>query len=418
MKNPTCLRTHAAGLGMAVLAVAVGLGTGPAGAATGPEFYKGKTVKYIVATSPGGGYDFYGRLVGKYMEKYLPGSTFVVLNKPGGGHKIGANLIYNSAPNGLTIGIFNTGLIYSQVIGQKGIKFDLAKMSWIGKAASDPRVIMVAAQSPFKSIKDLKTAKTTVKFSSSGVGTSGYNDTQMLGKVLGWNFKQILGYRGTQSELAMRRGEIDAAVGSLSSAELFVKNGYGRLLAVIGGKAMKGVPQLMDVVEGKNAKAIAALIGSQAELARFTAGPPDIPADRLRALRAAYKSSMQDKGLLDQAAKAGRPIDPAYGEEVHDKVRAALNQPPEVVALVREILNVKPASNKVLGTALLSKTPDGRWITFKHGSKTIKAKISGSRTKIKVAGNKAKRKALKVGMICDIDYKPGGRNEPKTIECK
>jgi tripartite-type tricarboxylate transporter receptor subunit TctC len=387
----------------------VGLGAGPALAASGAGFYKGKTVKYIVATSPGGGYDFYGRLIAQYMEKNLPGST---------GHKIGANLIYNSKANGLTIGIFNTGLIYSQVIGQKGIKFDLAKMSWIGKAAADPRVVLVAAQSPFKSIKDLKTAKKTVKFSTSGVGTSGYNDTQMLGKVLGWNFKQILGYRGTQSELAMRRGEIQAAVGSLSSADLFVKNGYGRLLAVIGGKPMKGVPQLIDVVEGKDAKAIAALIGSQADLARFTAGPPDIPADRLGALRAAYKASLEDKTLRAQAAKAGRPIEPAYGEEVRKKVRAALNQPPEVVALVRQILSVKAPSNKVLGTKLLSRTPDGRWITYKHGSKTIKSKISGSRTKIKVNGKKAKRKALKVGMKCDIDYKPGKNNEPKTLECK
>jgi len=418
MKNIIGLRAPATRAVSGVLAMMVGLGAGPALAASGAGFYKGKTVKYIVATSPGGGYDFYGRLIGQYMEKYLPGSTFVVVNKPGGGHKIGANLIYNSKANGLTIGIFNTGLIYSQVIGQPGIKFDLAKMSWIGKAAADPRVVLVAAQSPFKSINDLKTAKKTVKFSTSGVGTSGYNDTQMLGKVLGWNFKQILGYRGNQSELAMRRGEIEAAIGSLSSADLFVKNGYGRLLAVIGGKAMKGVPQLINVVEGKNAKAIAALIGSQADLARFTAGPPDIPADRLGALRAAYKASLQDKTLRAQAAKAHRPIDPAYGEEVHKKVRAALNQPPEVVALVRKILNVKAPSNKVLGAKLLSRTPDGRWITFKHGSKTIKSKISGSRTKIKVASKKAKRKALKVGMKCDIDYKTGKRNEPKTIECK
>lgn len=411
------LRKLALGIGGGAAALVLGLGGPGAEAAGGAGYFKGKTVTYIVATSPGGGYDFYGRLVAKFMQKYLPGSTFVVKNKPGGGHKIGANLIYNSKPNGLTIGIFNTGLIYSQVIGQKGIKFDLSKMSWIGKAASDPRVVMGAVNGGPKTLAELKGPKTW-RFSSSGVGTSGYNDTQMLGKVLGWKYKMILGYRGTQSELAMRRGEIHAAVGSLSSAELFVKNGYGRLLAVIGGKAMKGVPQLMDVVEGREAKAIAALIGSQADLARFTGGPPNIPADRLKALRVAYDKSMADKSLQDQAKRAGRPLDPLSGDEVRKKVRAALNQPPEVVALVRQILNVKAPSNKVLGTKLLTKTPDGRWITFKHGAKTIKAKISGSRTKITVGGNKAKRKALKVGMVCDIDYKPGKRNEPKTIDCK
>ena len=417
MKNLFGLRASIAVTAFGAMAMMVGLGAGPALAASGADFYKGKVVTYVVATSPGGGYDFYGRLVSKYMQKHLPGSTFVVKNKPGGGHIIGANLIYNAKPNGLTIGIFNTGLIYSQVIGKKGIRFDLANMSWIGKAAADPRVVMAAVNGGPKSLAELRGPKVW-KFSSGGVGSSGYNDTQMLAKVLGWKFKMILGYRGTQSELAMRRGEIHVAVGSLSSAGLFVKNGYGRLLTVIGGAPMKGVPQLMDVVQGKDAKAIAALIASQAELARFTAGPPEIPADRLGALRVAYKAALDEKDLRTQAARADRPIVPAYGEEVRRKVRAALNQPPEVIALVRKILSIKAPSNRVLGTKLLTKTPDGRWITFKHGSKTIKSKISGSRTKIKVNGKKAKRKSLKVGMVCDISYKLGKRNEPKTMECK
>jgi hypothetical protein len=228
----------------------------------------------------------------------------------------------------------------------------------------------------------------------------------------------ILGYRGTQSELAMRRGEIHVAVGSLSSGELFVKNGYGRFLAIIGGKPMKEAPQLIDVVEGGDAKAIAALIGSQADLARFTAGPPAIPADRLAALRTAYDKSMADKDLEAQAVKGGRPLDPLGGAEVERKIREALKQPPEVVALVRDILNVKAPTNKAEGTKLLTKSDDGRWITFKHGAKTVKAKISGSRTKITVGAKAAKRKALAVGMVCDIDYKPGANNEPTTIDCK
>lgn len=411
--SDTMLRTGAlaaAGLAFAALPAAPAL-------AAGADYYKGKTVTYIVATSPGGGYDFYGRLVAKHMERHLPGSTFVVVNKPGGGHKIGANLIYHSKPDGQTIGIFNTGLIYSQVIGQKGVRFDLGKMSWVGKAASDPRVVMVAAQSPYKSLNDLQAAKDPVRFSSSGVGTSGYNDTMMLGKVLKWNFKIILGYRGNDSELAMRRGEIEAAVGSLSSAALFVSNGYGRILAQIGGKPEANAPMLAEVVEGKDAKAIAALIGSQAELARFTAGPPAIPADRLEALRAAYKKSFSDPEFAEQAKKADRPIDPLFGDDVTQKVKAALDQPPEVIDLVAQILNTKPPSTKT-ETTLATVSPDGRNITFSHAGKTIKSKVSGSRTKITIGGKPDKRKNLKAGMNCTIDYKAGGANEPKTIDCK
>jgi tripartite-type tricarboxylate transporter receptor subunit TctC len=276
---------------------------------------------------------------------------------------------------------------------------------------------MVAAQTDLKTLEDLRTAKTPVKFSSSGVGSSGYNDTMMLAKGLKWNMKIILGYDGTDSELAMRRGEIDAAVSSLSSADLFAKNGYGRILVQIGGKKNNNWPLLSDVVTDKDAKAIAALIGSQAELARFTAGPPAIPADRTAALRAAYRKAMEDEQIQTQAAKADRPIEPAYGEDVANMVKAALDQSPETIALVSSILNIKPPSNKT-DTKLISVSPDGRNISFMHGKDKIESKVSGSRTKIKVGGSDSNRKALKAGMECTIDYKPGGKNEPKTIDCK
>lgn len=387
-----------------------------ASAADGAAFYKGKTVTYVVATGAGGGYDFYGRLVSKYMQKYLPGSTFVVKNVPGAGHIIGANQIANSKPTGQTIGIFNTGLIFAQLLGRKGVKFDLTKMTWIGKAATDPRVIMVAAQTSIKTLDDLKTAKTPVRFATAGVGSSAYNDTMMLAKAMGWNMKMIFGYDGTDAELAMRRGEIDASLGSLSSATLFVNNGYGRFIAQIGGTATPGVPMLGSIVKDKNAKAIAALIGSQAELARFTAGPGGIPADRTTALIAAYKKSMEDKELIAQAEKAGRPVEPLYGDDVAKAVQAALDQPPETVAMVSEILNIKPPSNKVsikLGTV----SPDGREITFKDSGKDIKSKVSGSRTKITVDGKSAKRKAVQVGMACTFTW-PKVNSEAQNIDCK
>ena len=125
--------------------------TGASAAATAAEsaqdFYKGKTISYIVATSPGGGYDTYGRLVARYMNKYLPGSKIIIRNLPGAGHVIGANTIYASRPDGLTIGTFNTGLIYLQLLHESGVRFDLAKMSWIGKAASDTRVLVLSKSS-------------------------------------------------------------------------------------------------------------------------------------------------------------------------------------------------------------------------------------------------------------------------------
>jgi len=114
------------------------------GFAAGSDMFKGKTITYIVATSPGGGYDTYGRLIVRHLQKYLPGSRILVKNVAGAGNIIGANMIYAARPDGLTIGMFNTGLIYDQIIQRDGVKFDLTKFSWLGKAAEEPRVVLIS----------------------------------------------------------------------------------------------------------------------------------------------------------------------------------------------------------------------------------------------------------------------------------
>ena len=211
------------GLPLATI-VAAGLAGAPASAQTGVDFYNGKTVTYIVATDPGGGYDTYGRLVAEFMQKHLPGSTSSCKHDRAG-HIIGANAIYASEPDGLTIGTFNTGLIYNQLIGLETVKFDFTKMSWIGKAASEPRVIVVSKDSGIESFEQLKSLKEPVKFGTAGVGSASYVETTMLKSALGLPVDVITGYNGSDDQLAMRRGEIQGIVASRSTYEQFVKEG-------------------------------------------------------------------------------------------------------------------------------------------------------------------------------------------------
>jgi len=404
-------------LPLALGAIAAVVLAAPAAAQTGADFYKGKTVTYIVATSAGGGYDAYGRLVADFMQKHLLGSTFVVRNMPGAGHLIGTNAIYNSKPDGLTIGTFNTGLIYNQLIGLKGARFDLTRMSWIGKAASDPRVFVIHAESPIKSFKDLRESRQTVNFATSGIGSASYVETKILADALSLPVKIIAGYSGTEDMMAMRRNEITGIIGSRSSFEDFVKNGYGRLIAQIGG-GQKDVPQLASLITDPEGRAFVALIQSQGDLARLTAGPPGIPPDRLEALRTAYGKAFEDQELRARAEKLGRPIDPAVGEEVATLVREALNQTPKTVALLAAALEAKAPTLKASGP-LVEVQKKGRVIVFAGpDGKNVKAEPSGSRTKITIAGKEAKRGDLKAGMNCEINYKPGGENEPTTIDCK
>jgi len=314
--------------------------TMPALAQGGADYFKGKTVTYIIATAPGGGYDLYGRLVAEYMQRYLPGSTFVVRNLPGAGHLVGTNTIFASRADGLTIGTFNTGLIYNQLVGLPGIKFDLTKMSWIGKATTEPRAIVIAQQSPIKTFAALQAHKEPLNFATSGVGSANYVESTMLASALKLPAKILTGYNGNDDQLAMRRGEIVGTIGSRSSFEQFVKNGYARIVAQIGGND-PDAPQLRDLVKDPSALALIALVQSQGDIARLTAGPPGIPQDVLDALREAYRRALEDKELQEKAAKLERPVEPGYGDDVRNAIVTALKQPPETIALLTQALRKK-----------------------------------------------------------------------------
>jgi tripartite-type tricarboxylate transporter receptor subunit TctC len=299
--------------------------------------FRGKTITYIVATSPGGGYDSYGRLIARYLQKYLAGSRVVVRNVPGAGHIVGANTIYAAKPDGLTIGMFNTGLIYDQLIKRQGVLFDLAKFSWIGKAANDVRVLMVSKTTPFKTIDDIIKVKAPIKFASSGVGSAAYNDTKILADALHLNAQIVPGFSGNEGEMSMLRNEVVAEVGTAESMEQFVKQGHGFFALALSGdpKSLPGVPRARDYVKDEHGKRLLTLVETLSEIGRLTAGPPGIPPAVLAAEREALDAAMKDPQLLAEAKKLDLDIDPAPGDVVEMRIKAALNQPPETVAALK-----------------------------------------------------------------------------------
>jgi tripartite-type tricarboxylate transporter receptor subunit TctC len=380
------------------------------------EFFKGEDLTYIVATNAGGGYDAYGRLVGKYLEKHLEADNVVIRNLPGAGHVIGTNTLWEAKPNGLTIGTFNTGLIYGQILGREAMRFDLKDFEWIGKAAGEPRALVVSAECDIKTPEDLINADKPVKFAVAGIGSASYTDTQLLAEALDLNVEAIAGFDGTEGEMSMMRGEVCAQVGSTSSFEGFVNSGYGSYLMTVGGN-IDGVANAMDYAKTEKAKSIISLIDALAQLGRVTAAPPGTPQERVDALRAAYKQALEDPDLLAEAEKMGRPIDPAYGEDVKELVVAALNQSPETVAIIAKAVEVE-APTVTVTTDLLWTSDDGREIEFMSGDEKIRSKVSGSRTSVKVNGKTAKRSVLEKGMNCEIEFAPGdAENEPKHVVC-
>jgi tripartite-type tricarboxylate transporter receptor subunit TctC len=308
------------------------------------NFYKGKVINYIVATKPGGGYDAYARGIGKYMQKYIPGSTIIVKNVPGAGHIIGANETYMAKPDGLTMGTFNNGLIFSQIAGFQGIRFDLAKYSWIGKASNEVRVFIVGIKTPYKTFQEIMDSKEPIKMAASGVGTAAHNDVLIVAAATGAPLKAVPGYGGREGEMAMMRGEVVGQIGSYIGLAGFIKAKECRVLLQIASKKhrnLKDVPLASELKISEKAKKILAVIEGTAELARLTAGPPNIPPARLQVLRDAYKKALTDPALINEAAKMDLDIDPGFGDEVARSVSAAINQPPENLEILKKIIKVE-----------------------------------------------------------------------------
>ena len=386
-----------------------------AGAVQAQGALEGKSIDYIIATDPGGGYDTYGRLVGKYLEKHLKARQVVFRNLPGAGHLIGTNTLAASAPDGTTIGTFNTGLIYSQILGAEGVKFDLHKMGWIGKAASDPRVVVMSTASGITTFDQLKAAPGPLLFSAAGIGSASHNETILLARALDLNIKVVTGFGGNEGELAMMRGEVVGQIASLSSIAPFVAAGNGVVVLSIGGDAQ---PQAIDEVTSDEGRSIVNLIAANSLIGRLTAGPPGMDPALLTELRTAYMAALTDPDLLAEAATLGIPIDPADGAAVEALVTSALDQSPETIALIKAAM-AEPVPLVTVTSPILGLADEGKQVTVTGKDGEIVVEPSGSRTKITVNGAEAKRKDLVVGMECEIAYDPAkDGNEPATMACR
>ena len=146
------------------------------------NIYQGQTLKVIVGSAPGGGYDLWARLTARYIVKYIPGHpSIVVQNMPGAGNIIGANYVYSVAkPDGLTLGAVNPALYFDQLVGRSAVKFDWGKFNWIGSPEKNDVVYYMRADTPFKTIEDLRNAKEPAKCGSTGTGSTGHYIPRLL----------------------------------------------------------------------------------------------------------------------------------------------------------------------------------------------------------------------------------------------
>lgn len=413
----------ATGLALATLAAFPG-----AGAESVTDFYRGKSISLIIGFPPGGGYDAYARASGAHLSRHIPGNpSIIVRNMPGASSLRAANYIYNSAPrDGTAMGAFSAGTIFAPLMGNKKAKFETAKFTWIGNAEKSVGTCAVWHSSGIKNINDLL-ARPSI-FGASGVTGVMSEFPRGMNALIGARAKVIHGYAGgTGVLLAMQRGEVHGSCAmALSTLQSVRREDWkaGRLIVLVQNgfeknPALEGIPHIYDYARSEEDRRAMELIFGRQTLGRPLAAAPALPADRAKALRAAFMATMKDPKFLQEAEKRGLNVAPMSGEEV-DKLIARFHSYPEgVVNRARKALEIgkvaKVKLKKLSGTiAELSK----KRISVKGGDGKIHSfKLHSRRSRVKIGGQKAKTGALKVGMSCDFRHY-GEKDLVRNIDCK
>jgi tripartite-type tricarboxylate transporter receptor subunit TctC len=334
-------------IGIALLAFAIRT----AGA---DEFYKGKTIRFVVGLAAGGGYDLSARTVGRHMGKHIPGNpTIVVENMTGAGSLIAANYTSNSAkPDGLFVGIWNGAFILRQALGDKAIRFDGRKLGWIGAPTKGTPFCAIMGHTGLKTLKDVVGANRELKMGSTGPGST-YDDLpQILNRTLGTKFKVISGYEGTSTILvAMRRKEVDGGCWTWESARTTGRNlldatGEEKLIPFLIHRRetdpeVKDLPLIPEVIKGEdNLSAYRTWAGTY-EFQRPFSVPPGTPKERMQILRKAFTATMKDPEFVAEAEKAKLETTYVSGEEVESYVKQVLSITPKAKELL-DFLVMKP----------------------------------------------------------------------------
>ncbi len=334
----------------AVAAATIGLGASGAHAQSPADFYKGKTVEVYVGYSAGGGYDVYGRMLARYMGKHIPGNpTMVVKNMEGAGSLRLANWIYNAAPkDGTAFGIIGRGAAFDPLFGNKAAQFDPNKYNWVGSMNNEVSVCVSWKDSGVNKFEDLLTKELVV----GGTGPSADTDQfpRIMNGVLNTKFKIISGYPGGNDvSLAMQRGEVKGRCGwswssVVATQEQWYKDKTINVLVQLSlnkHEDLQHIPLIMDLAKTSEQKQILRLVFARQVMGRPFVAPPDIPADRVAALRKAFMDTMKDKEFLAEAEKAKLEIQAVSGQELQNVIKESYETSPDLAKKTADLLTAK-----------------------------------------------------------------------------
>lgn len=318
------------------------------------DFYKGKQIRIIVGFTAGGIIDLWARLYTQHLGKHIPGNPdLIVQNVTGGGSMIAANQLYNIAkPDGLTLGMISSGLYFDQLMGVKEVQFDWARYGWIGSPVRNFELLTMRADTPYKTIEDIRKAAQPPRCGTTGTGATGHYFPKFIEEALGAKIQIVLGYPGNRDvEVAIERGEVQCYAITKEAflrepGRSWLKKGFVRALVQGGQKRDSLFPdsptiyELMDLYKTPEPlRRLASLLLSTGLIGRPLITPPGIPADRLQLLRDAFSKMIVDPQFLAEVKKRGWEIESVSGQELETIAKRAVAQTPETVSRLKQILS-------------------------------------------------------------------------------
>jgi tripartite-type tricarboxylate transporter receptor subunit TctC len=308
------------------------------------DFYRGRTVEFVVGYLPGAGFDSFGRLLAQHMGKYIPGGPKVVVkNMPGAANLNAMKYMYaTAARDGSTIGIVNPNLFNLAVLEPQTVNMDFNRFTWLGNMSKDTKVCFTWKQTGVVRLDDLKTMKVHLAGTTKGAG---YIYGSILHSIYPSTVQIVLGYLSNADIwLALERGEAEAFCsgwGAIPSrkSEWIAGDKISVLLQFAKEPDLRlpNVPTIFELnVSDDMKKAIGFLIRADA-ITRPVFAPPGIPADRAAVLRTAFMATMRDSDFLEAAKRADMDIDPSDADETARIVDEIISVPPAALEVARKL---------------------------------------------------------------------------------
>jgi tripartite-type tricarboxylate transporter receptor subunit TctC len=328
-------------------AAALALQGGPASAQGVADFYRGKTVSFIVGFGPGGGYDLYARVMSRHIGRHIPGNpTVVVQNMAGASSVRASNYVYAVAPkDGTFIAAVNQNMPMYQLLGGAGAQFKAVKLQWLGSMANSNGIIYTWHTSGIKTIADAKERE--VPLGAVGTQSDSYIFPTIVNALVGTKFKPVPGYTGTgQINIAIERGEVMGRGGTTwasvqTSNRAWLEGNKLNLLLQIGFEKegeLKAVPILQELVKSADDAQVVNVISLPTALGYAHWLAPEVPAERIEALRAAYAAALKDPEFLAEAGKLNMQLRPQTGAQVSALSKQVTDTPKPVLERTAKIL--------------------------------------------------------------------------------